>query len=224
MVSSMRACEGVRGPAGIAPMATSRLPPPSKAYSGVTRPGDIGDASTTGLPSSIQRRMGEPRQAARSRCRRLRSPNHRGRAGQVEQLTSRLPRPWESTPSGPIILEIGGRASSTVPRCAAWYDHTTALTTLAMVAPCGASKASRSVAWTFTAVRPAKTFPLKTTITPRPALSGSAATAAALSRFAGPSHPCRSRSAWLRSWRQGLPGPACGPGDRHSPREYRCHG
>ncbi len=31
MVSSIRACEGVRGPAGSAPMAVVRAPPPSKA-------------------------------------------------------------------------------------------------------------------------------------------------------------------------------------------------
>ena len=29
--SSIRACDGVRGPAGIAPIATVRAPPPSKA-------------------------------------------------------------------------------------------------------------------------------------------------------------------------------------------------
>ena len=46
-------------------------------------------------------------------------------------------------------------------------------------------KASRSVVSVFTAVRPAKTLRWNTTITPRPALWGAAATVAASSRLRG---------------------------------------
>jgi hypothetical protein len=38
MVNSIRAWDGVRGPAGMAPIAVVRAPPPSKAYVGTTMP------------------------------------------------------------------------------------------------------------------------------------------------------------------------------------------
>ena len=57
MVSSQRACEGVRGPAGRAPIATVRAPPPSNAYTGDTWPVAHRLESTTGFPSATQRPM-----------------------------------------------------------------------------------------------------------------------------------------------------------------------
>src|SRR6185295_11321340 len=38
IANSIRACGGVRGPAGMTPIAIRRAPPPSKAYTGVTSP------------------------------------------------------------------------------------------------------------------------------------------------------------------------------------------
>jgi hypothetical protein len=83
------------------------------------------------------------------------------------------------SPSG---RTVGGRAGGTA------YT-TRPSSTFPTAAACGAENAAESVACIFTAVSPAKIRPANTTIAPRPALAGLAATRAASSRFFGPSHP-----------------------------------
>ena len=141
---------GVRGPAGIAPIATVRAPPPSKAYTGVTSPA----AQRLAAPPASRRRASADgrHRAGRQVAAAERLDHHavvRG-AGRVEQR-----RPRRRPPSAPVPPARRGRAARSGGGAAPARRVGDAIRHPAHAAgPNGAPKASSATVSTLTASRP----------------------------------------------------------------------